>query len=100
MEQTMKDTDFTYNIVTYGCQMNEKDSSTMAAMLDQIGGRESSRDDAQLLIFNTCCVREHAEDKVFGNVGALKKQLSSESCSFIRQWISKCILLLSCAFQP
>ena len=72
----MKDTDFTYNIVTYGCQMNEKDSSTMAAMLDQIGGRESSRDDAQLLIFNTCCVREHAEDKVFGNVGALKKQLS------------------------
>ncbi|EHJ00017.1 (Dimethylallyl)adenosine tRNA methylthiotransferase miaB [Clostridium sp. DL-VIII] len=62
-------------IQTYGCQMNEEDSEKLSAML-KIMGYESTenRDEASIIIFNTCCVRENAENKVFGNLGALKKQ--------------------------
>ena len=74
----MADLSFTYHITTYGCQMNEQDSSIMSALLDRIGGVAVSADQADLLMFNTCCVREHAEDKVFGNVGAIKKRLDEK----------------------
>ncbi|OOM80703.1 tRNA (N6-isopentenyl adenosine(37)-C2)-methylthiotransferase MiaB [Clostridium sp. BL-8] len=62
-------------IQTYGCQMNEEDSEKLSGML-KIMGYESTenRDEASIIIFNTCCVRENAENKVFGNLGALKKQ--------------------------
>ncbi len=62
-----------YHIVTYGCQMNVHDSEKLAGMLKQMGYEETlSRDTADLILFNTCCVREHAELKVYGNIGALK----------------------------
>jgi len=62
-----------YFIETYGCQMNEHDSEKLSAMLMQMGYEVSPfRDDADLIIFNTCCVRENAELKVFGNLGHLK----------------------------
>ncbi len=62
-----------YLIKTYGCQMNEHDSEKLSAMLMQMGYQETSTvETAQLIIYNTCCVRENAEFKVYGNLGALK----------------------------
>lgn len=60
-------------VITYGCQQNVADSEKIKGMLEQMGYRfTDNRQEAQLIIFNTCAVREHAEDRVFGNVGALK----------------------------
>ncbi len=60
-------------IHTYGCQQNVADSEKIKGMLHQAGFDFSDRpDDADFILFNTCAVREHAEDRVFGNVGALK----------------------------
>lgn len=62
-----------YLIKTYGCQMNEHDSEKLSAMLMQMGYQEATAlESAQLIIYNTCCVRENAEFKVYGNLGALK----------------------------
>lgn len=62
-----------YFIETYGCQMNEHDSEKLSAMLLQMGFEVGMlRDEADLIIFNTCCVRENAELKVFGNLGHMK----------------------------
>lgn len=62
-------------IQTYGCQMNEEDSEKLSGMLKRMGyDSTENRDEASIIIFNTCCVRENAENKVFGNLGALKKQ--------------------------
>ena len=64
----------TFYINTYGCQMNEEDSEKLAGMLKRLGYTKSViQDTADIILFNTCCVRENAENKVFGNVGALKK---------------------------
>lgn len=61
-------------VVTYGCQQNVADSEHIKGMLEEMGyGFTDDRTAAKLVIFNTCAVREHAEDRVFGNVGALKK---------------------------
>ncbi|MCI6190374.1 MAG: tRNA (N6-isopentenyl adenosine(37)-C2)-methylthiotransferase MiaB [Clostridium sp.] len=64
----------TYHIVTYGCQMNEEDSERMSGMLKSMGYEKTeNRDEASIIIFNTCCVRENAENRVYGNLGELKK---------------------------
>ncbi len=58
---------------TYGCQQNVSDSEHIKGMLAAMGfGFTENAEDADLILFNTCAVREHAEDRVFGNVGALK----------------------------
>ncbi|MBQ0097407.1 MAG: tRNA (N6-isopentenyl adenosine(37)-C2)-methylthiotransferase MiaB [Oscillospiraceae bacterium] len=58
---------------TYGCQQNVSDSERIKGMLYKAGYDFTDKpDDADLILFNTCAVREHAEDRVFGNVGALK----------------------------
>ena len=60
-------------IRTYGCQQNVADSEKIKGMLEQSGFEFSDEpDNADFILFNTCAVREHAEDRVFGNVGALK----------------------------
>ncbi len=60
-------------IKTYGCQMNEHDSEKLTALLMQMGYRATTNiEEADIVIYNTCCVRENAELKVFGNLGALK----------------------------
>lgn len=62
-------------ISTFGCQMNEEDSEKLSGMLKTQGYTPTeNRDEASIVIFNTCCVRENAENKVFGNLGMLKKQ--------------------------
>ena len=58
---------------TYGCQGNVADSERIKGQLREMGyGFTDTPDDADLVLFNTCAIREHAEDRVFGNVGALK----------------------------
>lgn len=58
---------------TYGCQQNVADSEKLKGMLEKMGcALTESAEEADIIIFNTCAVREHAEDRVFGNVGALK----------------------------
>ena len=60
-------------IRTYGCQQNVADSEKIKGMLSKAGfDFVDAPDDADFILFNTCAVREHAEDRVFGNVGALK----------------------------
>lgn len=59
---------------TYGCQQNVADSEKIKGMLSRAGYSFTENvEDADFILFNTCAVREHAEDRVFGNVGALKK---------------------------
>ena len=61
-------------VVTYGCQQNVSDSERIKGMLSLMGyGFTDKRDEAKLILFNTCAVREHAEDRVYGNAGAMKK---------------------------
>ena len=61
-------------ISTYGCQMNEEDSEKLSGMLKSQGyERTENKEEASIIIFNTCCVRENAENKVFGNLGHLKQ---------------------------
>ncbi len=58
---------------TYGCQQNVADSEKIKGMLSESGfDFVDAPDEADFILFNTCAVREHAEDRVFGNVGALK----------------------------
>ena len=58
---------------TYGCQGNVSDSERIKGMLREMGyGFTGEKSEADFVLFNTCAVREHAEDRVFGNVGALK----------------------------
>lgn len=59
---------------TYGCQQNVSDSERFSGMLSRMGYRPVAvPEEAELILFNTCAVREHAEERVLGNVGALKK---------------------------
>ncbi|HEU4964624.1 MAG TPA: tRNA (N6-isopentenyl adenosine(37)-C2)-methylthiotransferase MiaB [Bacilli bacterium] len=62
-----------YLIRTHGCQMNEHDTEIMSAMLEELGYQPTADvDDADFVLYNTCAVRENAEDKVFGHIGTLK----------------------------
>ncbi len=62
-----------YMIQTFGCQMNEHDSENLAGMLEAMGYESTlMTDDCDLIIYNTCAVRENAELKVYGNLGHLK----------------------------
>ena len=62
-----------YMIQTFGCQMNEHDSEKLCAMLDDMGYQKTMlAEECDLIIYNTCAVRENAELKVYGNLGQLK----------------------------
>ena len=64
-----------YHIVTYGCQMNIHESEKLAGMLEELGYiKTDNRVNADVVVFNTCCIRQGAEDRAFGNIGALKNQ--------------------------
>lgn len=63
-----------YFIQTYGCQANERDSETLAGILESLGYSATDEiKDAQVVLLNTCAIRENAEEKVFGKIGYLKK---------------------------
>ncbi|KJS14855.1 MAG: dimethylallyladenosine tRNA methylthiotransferase [Peptococcaceae bacterium BRH_c4b] len=63
-----------YLIITFGCQMNEHDAEVMAGTLEQLGYiNTDDREEADIILINTCCVRETAENKVYGLLGRLRK---------------------------
>ena len=65
--------DLKYTILTMGCQLNENDSEKMAGMLEKMGYTKTEDiKKANVAIFNTCCVRENAEERLFGKIGELK----------------------------
>ncbi len=64
-----------YSIFTMGCQLNENDSEKICGMLEKMGySRVDDTTKADIVVFNTCCVRENAEDKLFGKIGEMKRQ--------------------------
>lgn len=62
-----------YFIITYGCQMNVHDSEKIAGLCEKMGYKPSQNaENADFIIFNTCCIRDNAEMRAYGNIGALK----------------------------
>ena len=60
-------------VITYGCQQNNSDSEKLKGMLKLMGYNQTEdNEEADVILFNTCCVRENAELKLYGNIGALK----------------------------
>lgn len=83
---------------TYGCQGNVADGEKLKGMLAEMGyDFTDTPDDADLVLYNTCAIREHAEDRVFGNVGALKprKMLNRDmkillcGCMMQQEWVAQ-----------
>lgn len=69
------DNNLKYYIETYGCQMNAHDSEKLAGILEAVGySKTEDPDEADFVLFNTCCVRENAEKRLYGNVGVYKKR--------------------------
>ncbi len=68
-----------YFLKTYGCQMNEHDSENMKAILEEMGFKETENmEDADLVLLNTCSIRENAHNKVFGMLGRAKHLKSTK----------------------
>ena len=67
-----------YQIITYGCQMNVHESEKIAGILEEMGYERTEEDNADVVVFNTCCIRENAENHAFGNIGALKKRKKAQ----------------------
>ena len=63
---------FTFSIRTYGCQLNESDSEKLSGFLQQMSLLPAKTDDPDVVIFNTCSIRENANDRLFGNLGVAK----------------------------
>ena len=61
----------TFNVVTFGCQMNARDSEKLRGILEEIGYRKVETEDADLVLYNTCTVRENANTRVYGRLGKL-----------------------------
>ena len=70
-----------YSILTMGCQLNENDSERISGILEE-AGYEKTEDlsCANIIVFNTCCVRENAEDRLFGKLGEVKKYKEKNGC--------------------
>src|SRR5215208_4129550 len=63
-----------YHVTTFGCQMNEHDSERMKGMLESLGYSEApARDEADLILFNTCSIREKADNRLAGHLGEAKR---------------------------
>ena len=57
-----------------GCQLNENDSEKLSGMMEEMNYTKTQNlAEADLIVFNTCCVRENAEDRLFGKLGEVKK---------------------------
>ena len=79
------------HVETFGCQMNAKDSETLSGILSSIGFEESDSEDADLVLYNTCTVRENANTKLYGRIGYLGNRKKRNP--------DKRILLCGCMMQ-
>lgn len=69
-----KNKNLKYHILTMGCSLNENDSEKICGMLEEMNySKTTNIDEANFIVFNTCCIRENAEDKLFGKLGEVKK---------------------------
>ena len=74
LSREIKPRNLTCFVETFGCQMNVRDSETIKGWLREIGYTETTeKESADFILFNTCCVRDHAEKRLMGNIGALKE---------------------------
>ena len=91
LKSYISDHQLTYYIETYGCQMNTHESEKIAGVLDSLGYCPSAeKAAASLIIFNTCCVRQHAEARLYGNLGALKEHKANVPGALIA--VSGCVM--------
>ncbi|AYY12819.1 tRNA (N6-isopentenyl adenosine(37)-C2)-methylthiotransferase MiaB [Actinobacteria bacterium YIM 96077] len=67
----------TYHVRTFGCQMNVHDSERIAGLLDDAGFAKAGSNDADVVVLNTCAVRENADNKLYGNLGHLASRKSA-----------------------
>lgn len=68
----LKGRQLTYSIQTFGCQMNARDSEKLSGVLTNIGLKQVDSEDVDVILFNTCTVRENANDKLYGRLGRVK----------------------------
>lgn len=74
VNQLNKNKELTYYIFTMGCSLNENDSEKISGMLEEMNYKQvEAMELADIIVFNTCCIRENAEDKLFGKLGEAKK---------------------------
>lgn len=84
IKKIVEDKKLTYYIDTMGCSMNENDSSKYAGILESMGFKKSLNEkNANFILFNTCCIRENAENTLFGRLGSLKKQKINNKNTYI-----------------
>ncbi len=84
IKEYVEKNNLTYTIDTMGCQMNENDSNKYAGILESMGFKKQlDEKEANLILFNTCCVRENAENTLFGRLGFLKNRRIKEKNVFI-----------------
>lgn len=89
-----KGRDMTYSVRTYGCQLNESDSEKLCGMLESVGLKESPSDEvADVIVFNTCAIRENAEDRLFGNLGMVKSDRISDKDMIVA--VCGCMTMMS-----
>lgn len=73
LKEKIKNQNLRYYILTFGCQLNENDSEKIAGMLEELGYQKvDDYQRADIIVFNTCCVRENAEERLFGKIGEIK----------------------------
>ena len=75
-----KDKNLKYYILTMGCSLNENDSEKICGMLEKMNYLKTEKSsEADFIVFNTCCIRENAEDRLFGKLGEMKKVKNSRN---------------------
>ena len=82
---------YTFFVQTFGCQMNASDSEKLIGILEKVGMEEAYDEGADLVIFNTCTVRENANTRLYGHLGSLKKRKESGEID--------CIAICGCMMQ-
>ena len=74
INEIIKNKNQKYIVLTMGCQLNENDSEKIAGMLKEAGFEKTDKiEEASIIVFNTCCVRENAEERLLGKLGEVKK---------------------------
>ncbi len=77
-----------YTIMTMGCQLNENDSEKLCGMIEELGYEKTDdMSDSDLIVFNTCCVRENAEERLFGKLGEIKNLKEEKGTIIAVRWL-------------
>ena len=84
IKEITKNKEYKYSIMTMGCQLNENDSEKISGILEEAGYTKTENlEESNIIVFNTCCVRENAEDRLFGKLGEVKKYKEKNGCIII-----------------